>query len=244
MRPPSIEEVDTLQRACGGLIRMVTVAPELDGALDFIRALDHRGIRVAVGHTEATTEQMEAAVAAGVTHVTHVFNAMAGLHHREPGPVGVALTDEALTVEVICDGHHLHPRTVSLIFRSKPADRIAIVSDAVAAGLADGVHDLFGIRCAVRNGTVRTEAGQLAGSCLTLDAAVRNLRAWQPGRALPEILACASAIPARIAGLEPGTIAAGAAADLILLNDDMRVAAAIVQGRCVWRDENIVAAQG
>jgi N-acetylglucosamine-6-phosphate deacetylase len=179
-----------------------------------------------------------------VTHVTHVFNAMAGLHHREPGPVGVALTDEALTVEVICDGHHLHPRTVRLIFRSKAADRIAIVSDAVAAGLADGVHDLFGVRCVVRGGTVRTEAGQLAGSCLTLDAAVRHLCAWQPDRALPEILACASAIPARIAGIEAGTVAPGAAADLILLSGDMRVAAAVVKGRCVWRDENIVAAQG
>ena len=243
-RPPDIEEVDALQRTSGGLIRMVTIAPELDGALDLIHELSRRGIRAAVGHTEATTEQMEAAVAAGVTHVTHLFNAMVGLHHREPGPAGVALTDEALTVEIIGDGLHLHSRTVDLIFRSKGASRIALVSDAVAAGMADGAYDFLGARCMVRGGSVRTEAGQLAGSCLTLDAAVRNLHAWQPGRALHEILACASTVPARIAGIEMGTVAAGAAADLILLSDDMRVAAAIVKGRCVWRDENIVAAQG
>jgi N-acetylglucosamine-6-phosphate deacetylase len=243
MRRPSIEEVDALQRVGGGLIRMVTVAPELDGALDFIRALRRRGITVAMGHTAATTEQVEGALSAGVTHVTHLFNAMAPFHHRAPGAVGVALTDDALTVEVICDGHHLHPRTVDLIFRCKPKDRIALVSDAVAAGLAEGAHELFGLRCEVRAGTVRTEAGQLAGSCLTLDAAIRNLRSWRPERALADILACASTVPARLAAAAAGKVAVGAGADLVLLRDDMRVAATVVQGRCVWTDANILAAQ-
>jgi N-acetylglucosamine-6-phosphate deacetylase len=243
MRPPSIAEIDALQDIAGGLIRMVTVAPELDDALPFIAALRQRNIVVAMGHTEATSEQVEAAIAAGVSHVTHLFNAMSPLHHRTPGPIGVALTDDALSVEIICDGHHLHPRTVDMVLRCKPRHRVALVSDAVAAGMPDGMHELFGLHCEVRDGTVRTAAGQLAGSCLTLDVAVRNLRAWQPGRALGEILAYASTVPARIAGT-PKSVALGADADVILLRDDMRVAATVVQGRCVWSDGESVMAQG
>jgi N-acetylglucosamine-6-phosphate deacetylase len=244
MRPPAIEEVDALQEQCEGGIRMVTVAPELDGALDFIRALRHRGIAVAIGHSEATMEQVEAAIAVGVTHVTHLFNAMSPLHHRAPGIAGVALTDDALTVEVICDGHHLHPRAVDLIFRCKPPHRIAMVTDAVAAGMPEGTHDVFGVRCEVRGGTVRTATGQLAGSCLTMDAAVRNVRAWQPGRTLGQILACASAVPARVIAANPVSLSIGADADLVLLSDDMRVAATFVKGRCVWSDADRVVAQG
>lgn len=244
MRPPSIAEVDALQDVAGGLIRMVTVAPEIDDAIPFITALRQRNIVVAIGHTEATTEQVEAALAAGVTHVTHLFNAMVPLQHRLPGPVGVALTEDALSVEIICDGHHVHPRTVDMILRCKPRHRVALVSDAVAAGMPDGTHELFGVRCEVRDGAVRTTAGQLAGSCLTLDAAVRNLRAWQPGRALSDILAYASGVPLRIGAAAPQSLAPGAAADLILLRNDMRVAATVVQGKCVWRAPDIVVAQG
>jgi N-acetylglucosamine-6-phosphate deacetylase len=238
MRAPSIEEFDGLQRLAGGAIRLLTVAPELEGALSFIRGVRARGVTVALGHTEASAAEVEAALTAGVTHVTHLCNAMAPLHHRAPGPIGVALTEDVLSVEVICDGHHLDPRIVDLVFRCKPRDRIVLVSDGVAAGMPDGQHELFGVSCVVRDGTIRTTAdGQLAGSCLTLDIAVRNVKHWQPGLALEEILACASAVPARAVGLvEQSAAAARGPTDLAILTADMRVAATVVSGRFVWRD--------
>jgi len=236
MRAPSIEEFDALQDLSGGLIRLVTIAPELDGAIPFIRAVRERDVVVAAGHSNATEAEMKLAVQAGVTHVTHLFNAMRELHHREPGIAGVALTDDRLSTELICDGHHLSPNTVDLTLRCKPPLKAVLVTDAVGAlGLPDGQYEMFGVCCVVAEGAVRLQAGgQLAGSCLTLDCAVRNVRRWQPALPLADLLAAASRAPALAVGLNLGTIETGKDADLVLLSRELSVNQTIRGGVAVW----------
>ena len=145
---------------------------------------------MALGHSEASEDEVLAAVAAGATHVTHLFNAAAPLHHRAPGLVGTALTDDRLSVELIADGVHLHRRAIDIALRCKPPDSVVLVSDGVAAvGMPDGELELFGVPC-VASDAVRVRAsGQLAGSRLTLDRAVRNLRDWFPAAPLERWLA-------------------------------------------------------
>ncbi len=237
MRAPSIAELDALQEQAGGLIRLVTVAPELPGALAFIAAARARGVRIAIGHTEADEAQMSAAIAAGATHVTHLYNAMAPLHHRAVGALGVALTDDALSVELICDGHHLHRRAVDIALRCKPRDRVVLVSDGAAVGVAEGEISLFGAPCRIEGGAVcRADGGQLAGSCLSLDAALRNVRAWHSEMSVTHLLCMASAAPAQAVGVEAtyGQIAMGRPADLVLLDGAWQVEATWVGGRLVF----------
>ncbi|MBI4516084.1 MAG: N-acetylglucosamine-6-phosphate deacetylase [Deltaproteobacteria bacterium] len=227
MRPPSIEEFDRLQDLCGGMIRLVTVAPEVAGAIPFIREVRERGVVVAAGHSNATEAEMELAVQAGVTHITHMFNAMRQLHQREPGILGVALTDDRLSTELICDGHHLSEHVVDLALRCKPRGKVVLISDAVAAlGLPEGEYEMFGVRCLIANGAVRlATSGQLAGSCLTLNRALRNLRQWQPARPLADLVHAAAQAPAQVAGLSErrGAIAPGQEADLVMLAGDFSV---------------------
>jgi N-acetylglucosamine-6-phosphate deacetylase len=238
MRPPSIEEFDRLQDLCGGLIRLITVAPELPAAVPFIAAVRERGVAVSLGHSDATAADVLLAVEAGATHATHLFNAMRPLHHREPGIVGTALTDDSLSVELIADGHHVAPRMIDLTFRCKPGGKTVLVSDAVAAlGLPDGACTMFGIECIIADGAVRLrEGGMLAGSCLSLDRAVRNVRHWLPDLPLAQLLAAASAAPAAVIGEHGrGTIAVGQRADLVLLDGTLTVVATVCCGRVVWR---------
>jgi N-acetylglucosamine-6-phosphate deacetylase len=237
MRAMSPAELDDLQRASGGRVRLVTLAPEVDGAMALLEHAVAAGIRVAVGHSNATETEMLAALAAGATHVTHLFNAMRELHHREPGPIGVGLTEDAVSVELICDGHHLAPRIVDLAFRCKPRGKAVLVSDAVAAlGLPEGDCELFGVACRIEGGAVRLrQGGQLAGSCLRLDAAVRNLRAWLPGIALDEALTAATAAPAAVAGASAcGRVSPGCIADLVVLDPGLEVVATICRGCPIW----------
>jgi len=227
MRAPSVEELDALIDLSGGLIRMVTVAPELEGALPFIRAARERGVVVAAGHTNATAAEMELAVQAGVTHVTHLFNAMREWHHREPGIIGVALTSDALSTELICDGHHVSPGAIALALRCKPPLQTVLVSDAVSAlGLAGGDYELFGTTCRVEGGAVRRSAdGKLAGSCLSLDRAVANLHCWAPELSVADVVHRASWAPARVVGLDDqyGTIEPGKVADVVVLDPTLQV---------------------
>jgi len=236
MRPPSLAELDELAELSGGRIRMITVAPELDGADSFIRGAVQRRLTVAIGHTEASETQVRRAVAAGATHVTHLFNAMPSLHHRELGPVGVALTEDALSVELICDGHHLSSRAVDLAVRCKPRAQLVLVSDAVAACVVDGAYDFLGFPCVVSEGVVRLDpGGRLAGSALTLDKAVRNARQWLPRLSLPELVRCVSSTPLRVAGLgREGSLEPGQIADLIVLNEGLGVVATLRAGECIW----------
>ena len=232
MRAPSVEEFDALQAGSGGLIRLVTVAPELPGAPAFIRALRARGVVIALGHSQASEDEVLAAVAAGATHVTHLFNAAAPLHHRAPGLVGTALTDDRLSVELICDGVHVHRRAVDIALRCKPPDKVILVSDGVAAvGMPPGDVELFGGPC-VAGDAVRVRAtGQLAGSNATLDRTLRLLHEWFPDRPLERWIDWATVAPRRLLGLAGPGIAPGAPADMVVLTQELAVITTICAGR-------------
>ncbi|HHY32043.1 MAG TPA: N-acetylglucosamine-6-phosphate deacetylase [Firmicutes bacterium] len=239
IRPPDVRELDKLIEESGGLVRITTVAPELEGASDFIRAAVGRGVRVSLGHSLASFDEAMLAVRSGATHVTHAFNAMRGLHHRNPGMAGAMLACDELTTEAILDGFHLHPAAATILYRCKGADRLALVTDAtMAAGMPEGEYELGGQRVVYKGGAVRLPDGGLAGSALTLDRAVKRAMA-DLGVTLAQAVAMASSVPARIAGVHDrkGSIEEGKDADLVLMDEAGEVRATIVRGAVVYRGE-------
>ena len=221
LHPPTPAEVDAYLAAADGALRIVTLAPELPGALDATARLVAAGIVVAIGHTDATADQARRAVDAGATLVTHLFNGMPPLHHRAPGPVGIALTDERLLLECIVDGHHLDPTAVDVVRAAAPG-RLVLVSDAMSAtGCADGDHTIAGSAVSVRGGVARlTDGSSLAGSTITVADAVRRLLA--AGVPVTEVVAAAATRPARLLG-RPAPLSVGAPADLVVIDRDGRV---------------------
>ncbi len=205
-------------------LRLLTLAPELRGALELTRRLRDRGTAVSIGHSEATLDQARAGYAAGATSTTHLFNAMSGLDHRAPGVALAALLEDDAFVELIADGIHVDPALWELITRLKPADRLVLVSDAISlAGTGDGHGRIGGLEVEVV-GDRATLAGTttLAGSVIALDTAVRNLVAQ--GTPLPAAVAAASRNPLALLGVsDRGRIAVGRRADLVELDDDLRV---------------------
>lgn len=212
-----------------GPVRLMTLAPELPGALDLIAVLHERGVAVSLGHSDASAEEAHAAFDLGVRTVTHVFNAMRPLAHRDPGIVGAALVRPEVVVQAIVDGVHLDPDIVRLLWRVA-GGRLALVSDAIAgAGLGDGTYALGEIEIVVADDVVRREDGVLAGSALTMVEAVRNLVAL--GVPVERALDAASAVPARVLGAgEVGRLAPGGPADLVVLDDGLEVVRALVGG--------------
>jgi N-acetylglucosamine-6-phosphate deacetylase len=239
MRKPSVEELAEYADAAGDLLKIMTLAPELEGGLELVSALSARGIVAAAGHSNATFNEIREAVQAGLSHVSHTYNAMRPLHHREPGVVGAALVMDLLTTELICDGHHVHPAAAGVVMRCKPRDKIVLISDSVAAlGLPEGDHDFLGIPVLVKDGAVRLkDSDNLAGSVLTLDVAIRNLFNWFSDIALREIFMMASLNPATVIGIDgsKGRIAVGKDADIILIDEHFNVTLTIVEGRIVHR---------
>jgi N-acetylglucosamine-6-phosphate deacetylase len=239
MVDPTPAAVDALIEAGGGHLRQITMAPERDGAIAAIERFVAAGVIVAVGHTDAKTADVAAAIAAGATVATHLGNAMPTLHHREPGPVGACLAAREVTCELIVDGHHLHPEFVRLVGTAKGADGVVLITDAIsAAGSADGRYQLGGLAVDVIAGAARLASddpahpGSLAGSTLTMDAAVRNAVAC--GWSLEQAVQAAATHPARVLGLsDTGEIRAGAWADLVVLDDTLRVQAVIAAGEVV-----------
>ena len=211
------------------IVRLVTLAPELDGATEVVDALRARGVTVALGHSTATYEQAETAVAAGAELVTHCFNGMGGLHHREPGLIGAALSDDRLAVSVIADLVHVHPAVLAMVFRAKGADRVAVVTDAVAWDAAD-LREL-GLRY---EGSAPTlPDGTIAGSAVTMDASVANL-VRDAGVPLADAVRAASTTPADVLGeTDRGRIAPACRADIVALDDDLAVTAMWLAGEQV-----------
>jgi len=232
--PPSARrdpDVDLLERIlAAGPVRLMTLAPELPGALELVDLLVARGIAVSVGHSDANAGEANAAFDRGVRTVTHLFNAMRPFSHRDPGVAGVALARPDVTVQIILDGVHLAPDTVRLVWQSA-GGRLALVTDAVAAAgvTGDGSYRLGDVAVEVRDGVVRRDGdGVLAGSVLTMIEAVRNLHAL--GVPLEAALTAATSVPASVIGADAGRIAAGAPADIVVLSEELEIERVLVGG--------------
>jgi N-acetylglucosamine-6-phosphate deacetylase len=236
LRPPDPREIDALLAAGGGAVRLVTLAPELPGGLAAIEQLVAAGVVAALGHSDATYEQGRAAITAGARHATHLFNGMRPLHHREPGLAGAALEAPDVVCELIADGHHVHPAALRLAHAAKGTAGVALVTDAMqAAGLGDGRYRLGRLAVRVRDGRAElADTGTLAGSTLTMDAAVRHA-VEAMGVPLADAVAMASVVPVRVLGLDDrkGAIAVGFDADLVVLDDRLEVRRVMVGGRWV-----------
>jgi N-acetylglucosamine-6-phosphate deacetylase len=232
LRPPSPGLVDGWSRDAGVVV--VTLAPELPGALDVVSMLAGRGVLVSVGHTAATAEQVAAAVDRGARLVTHLGNAMPPLVGREPGPVGAALGDPRLVAGVIADGHHLHWATLAAYWQALGPDRLLAVTDCTAAlGMPDGAARLGDQHVVVSDGTVRLDDGTLAGSAASLPDCLRVLRD-ATGAGLADVVACCTTTAARLVGDdERGRLAVGARGDLTLVTPDLELVATVVGGRVV-----------
>ncbi len=230
IRPPNLDEVAALLSQAPGLRWMMTLAPEIGGARGLIERFRDR-IRFSVGHTSATFTEAEAALGWGASHFTHLFNAMPGLHHREPGVVGAALASADATAELIADGIHVHPAVLRIAATVLPR-RIALITDAMrGAGMPDGSYKLYDYDVTVRNGSAQLADGTLAGSLLTMGEAVRNM-VERAGLPIESVIPMATEVPARILGVadRKGRLAPGYDADLVILGESLEVERVFARG--------------
>ena len=229
IQPPSVDLFDRFYEASRGHIRLLTIAPEEPGALDVIRCAAEKDVRVSVGHSNATLAETDAAIALGAVSATHTFNAMRALDHREPGVLGAVLDRDALFAELICDGVHVAPELVRLWLKAKGPHRGILVTDGISAtGMPEGTYVLGDFEVTVANGRA-TARGVLAGSVLTLDKAIENVRAFT-GTSLATAVGLASTNPATMLGLEAPAIAEGQPANLNLFTEDGKLLATCLGG--------------
>ena len=234
IHPPAARrnpDLDILERLLdAGLVRLVTLAPELPGAGAVIERLLRREIAVSLGHSDATAEQAEAAFDLGVRSVTHLFNAMRPFHHRDPGIVGAALARPDVVVQLILDWVHVAPVTASMVWQAAQG-RVALVTDAVSgAGLGGGTYRLGDLDVEIRDGVARGATGALAGSTLTMIEAVRNLHSL--GVPFEDAVGAATEVPARVLRLPAsGRIGVGLPADVVVLNEELEIERVLVEGR-------------
>lgn len=229
--PPSLPVFRRLMESAGGCARILTLAPEIAGALDLVQEARKSGLVVGMGHTDATYAQARAGIERGATHGVHVFNAMRPFSHRETGVVGAILTDARVTAELIADGVHVDPAAMRVLFLAKGASGIVLVSDATAAtGMPDGKYQLGPLEVTVSGGVCRNAQGNLAGSTLTLDRALRNIVALSVP--LQDAVRMLTSNPARLLGIgkTKGVLAAGADADLVLLDSNLNVRGVLTRG--------------
>lgn len=234
IRTPVQSEFDEINEASGGMVRLISLAPECENAIEFITAVKDR-VRVAVGHTAANYEQARAAFSAGATELTHTFNGMPPLHHREPSVIGAAFENKNVLCECICDGFHLHPATVRLLFSAVGGDRVVLISDSIAAaGLPDCNFTLGGLATVVKDGKAYLSDGKtIAGSTVTVYDCVR--RAIEFGIS-PEVAFKAASFNAAVsAGAESlvGSIAVGKFADMLVLDGEYNIKHIILDGEAV-----------
>jgi len=230
IRPPSIEEVKRLSEPFNKVAKRLTLAPEVDDGINFIRILNDLGIIVSIGHTNASYEQAVQAFSAGARIVTHIFNGMRVFHHREPGVVGAALTFPTVYVETILDLIHLHPVAVELVYKCKGSKKMVLVTDAIAgAGLPDGAFKLGSMEIIVQDGVSRLPNGALAGSTLTMVKALKN--AVKIGIPLAKALEMATLTPCKAMMIKgKGSIIEGNDADMIILDKDLNIVATCLKG--------------
>jgi N-acetylglucosamine-6-phosphate deacetylase len=233
LRPPAGEDVDAALKAGGDHIRVFCIAPELPGALEAVRKIRNMGIAVSAAHTNASIDEALKGINAGISLSTHTFNGMPSLSHHAPTVINAVLTDDRVTCEIIADGIHLDPSILQLVFKAKGPDRVALISDSVAFnGMPEGKYPYRGETAVIKDGAIRLEDGRLAGSCLSLDRAVRNMVSFA-GAGLCEAVRMASLVPARIIGLEhkKGSIAVGKDADLVFFDENVAVKEVFLGGR-------------
>lgn len=228
---PTIAIFDRLWQAARGHVRMMTIAPEIPGAIEVIAEAARRGVCVSIGHSDAELPIAKEAAAAGARHATHTFNAMRPLDHRNPGIIGEVLSDDGISADIICDGIHVAPEVVKVFLEAKGHERAVLITDSISAtGMPDGQYQLGPIVVDVRDGKC-TANGGLAGSVLTMDRAVRNVTQFSDW-SLRDAVRAATANPAKAVGItgEYGNLAAGARADFTVLNSDGEVVKTIVGG--------------
>ncbi|MDB5052685.1 MAG: hypothetical protein JWM44_735, partial [Bacilli bacterium] len=242
IRIGTVEELEAYTELAQGHVRLLTIAPEFEEHLEVIRSAVSHHITVSIGHSDATCECVLKAIEHGATHVTHLFNGMRPLHHREPGVVGAALLYDSLAVELICDGIHVHKELISYVFHTKPIDKVVLITDAMsAAGCADGNYMLGDFSVRVSGGSVRlTKDNGLAGSVLSMDQALRNAIDFT-GKSLEYIIPSLTINPAKQIGIHErkGSIEVGKDADFVILDKALAVSATFVKGICVYHRSEV-----
>lgn len=221
---PSVELFERFWQASGATLKMMTIAPELPGAIETIQHARRLGVHSSVGHSNATADEAGKGIAAGVDHATHTFNAMRALDHRDPGIIGAVLTDKRLTADIIADGIHVDPVIVDMFLTLKGEERAILITDGISAtGMGNGLYKLGPLDVEVKDGRCEYQ-GRLAGSVLTLDLAIRNVMGFA-GWNLQQSVRLATLNPARLLGISnrKGTIAPGADADLVVLTPEGKV---------------------
>ncbi|MBE7042106.1 MAG: N-acetylglucosamine-6-phosphate deacetylase [Ruminococcaceae bacterium] len=236
---PSREKLDCMIEAAGGLLKLITIAPDTEEGRALISYAVSRGLTVSMGHTVSDYDTAMKGIEAGATRATHTFNAMKGLHHREPNLLGAALTEDAITCEMICDFVHLHPAIVKLIYRAKGADKICIISDSGhAAGMEIDCFEVDGIMRYVKDKVIRLADGTIAGSAMTMLDGVRHL-VQTLEIPLEDVSKMVSLNPAKGLKMEDktGSIGLGKCADLVLMDQQLNVVATYVDGICVFQNK-------
>ncbi len=241
IRGMSEEEVQKIIQAVRGLKTIVSIAPEVNMNEKFIKTLKENGLVVSIGHSDATYQKALESFEKGISHATHLYNAMSGYHHRDPGVVGAVFDSPGVTAEVIADGVHLHPSALRLVLARKSVDSVCLITDSIkAAGMGDGVYTMGNLEIEVKGNEARLrESGVLAGSVLTMNRAVRNVVEWTD-LPLHQVINLASLNPARVLGLEDkwGSIQRGKYANFTIFNEDFEVVETILRGRTVLKKKN------
>lgn len=232
IKPADQNIFDKWQEAAEGMIKLVTLAPELEGGMEFVQNNSSNGVVVSLGHSDATFHEVERAVEHGASQVTHLYNQMRGLHHREPGVIGAALTIDSLKAEIICDGIHIHPLVVKATFLAKGVDGLLLITDSIRGkGLDDGTYDLGGQEVTVKRDTALLSDGTLAGSVLKMDEAVRNVMKFTDCT-LRDAVQMASTNPAKQIGVfdRKGSLKVGKDADIVIFDNEHNVIMTFCKG--------------
>ncbi|KML41886.1 N-acetylglucosamine-6-phosphate deacetylase [Cytobacillus firmus] len=236
IRNSSIEQFKKWNNLANKTVKIVTLAPEQPGGMEMVKYLDENGIIASIGHSDATYEEVSQAIEAGAKHVTHLFNQMRGLHHREPGVVGAALLREELTAELIADGVHVRPEMMKLAFQQKGEKELILITDAMRAKcLKNGIYDLGGQAVTVEDGKAVLQDGTLAGSILKLGNAMKNMMAFT-GCSLEDAIQMASVNPAKQLNVidRKGTLSIGKDADIVILDEQLEVAMTFCRGEIAY----------